>query len=106
LKLGIVLSTNEPEIVWNSFRFGNTSLKAKHIVTVFLMNKGVEVDNIKNKKYNIKEQINMFIKNKGKILACGTCPNLRHKKSSICPASTMEELLKIVEESDKILTFG
>ena len=107
MKIGIVIGTNEPEVVWNAFRFGNTSLKARHIVKVFLMNKGVEIEDIKNKKYDIKGQINIFIKNKGKILACGTCLNLRHKKSSsICSVSTMEELLKLVEESDKILTFG
>lgn len=27
MKLGIVLSTNDPEEVWNVFRFGNVALK-------------------------------------------------------------------------------
>jgi len=42
MKIGIVLSTNEPEAAWNSFRFGVTSLKAGHEVKVFLMNKGLK----------------------------------------------------------------
>ena len=31
LKIGIVISTNDPEEVWNAFRFGNVALKAKRI---------------------------------------------------------------------------
>jgi len=107
MKLGIIISTNEPEVVWNAFRFGNTSIKANHEVKVFLINKGVEVEEIKNEKYNVKEQTDLFIKNKGKILACGTCLKSREKEgSNVCPISTMKDLLKLVEESDKVLTFG
>ena len=107
MKLGIIISTNEPEVVWNAFRFGVTSLKANHEVKVFLINKGVEIEEIKNEKYNVKEQTDLFIKNKGKILACGTCLKSREKEgSNVCPISTMKDLLKLVEESDKVLTFG
>ena len=107
MKIGIVIGTNEPEVVWNSFRFGITSLKANHEVKVFLMNKGVEVEEIKDEKYNVKEQTDLFMQNKGQILACGTCLKGRHKDgSAVCPISTMQDLLKMVEESDKILTFG
>ncbi len=107
MKIGIIVSTNEQEVVWNAFRFGNTSLKAGHGVKVFLINKGVELEVIKNDKYNISEQVSAFIKGSGKILACGTCLKSRQKGgSSICPISTMGELLKLVEESDKLLTFG
>ena len=41
MKIGLVISTNEPEVVWNAFRFGNTSLKANHEVKVFLIKIGV-----------------------------------------------------------------
>jgi peroxiredoxin family protein len=41
LKIGIVLSTNDLEEVWNAFRLGNVALKANHPVKVFLVNKGV-----------------------------------------------------------------
>lgn len=107
MKFGIVISTNEPEIVWNAFRFGVTALKANHEVKVFLINKGVEVEDIKDEKYNPQEQVNSFVENKGQILACGTClKNRQMNGSAICPVSTMKDLLKLVEESDKILTFG
>jgi len=44
MKIGIVIGTNEAEVVWNAFRFGNTSLKSNHEVKVFLINKGVEIE--------------------------------------------------------------
>ena len=107
MKLGIILNTNDAEEVWNCLRFGNTALKEKHSVKIFLLGKGVELEDIKNRKYNINKQIGLFIKNKGRIFACETCLKSRGKKSSdICPISTMKDLLKLVEESDKILTFG
>jgi len=107
MKFGIVIGTNEAEIVWNAFRFGNTSLKANHVAKVFLINKGVEIEDIKDEKYNVKEQADLFIENKGQILVCGTCLKSRQKTiGNICPISTMKDLLKLVEESDKVLTFG
>lgn len=107
MKLGIVISTIEPETVWNAFRLGNASLKENHDVKIFLINKGVEIEDIKDEKYNVKEQIDSFIENKGQILACGTCLKSRNKEGSeICPISTIKDLLKLIEDSDKVLTFG
>ena len=85
MKIGIIISTNEPEVVWNAFRFGVTSLKVKHKVKVFLVNKGVEVEEIKNEKYDVKKQVDLFIENKGEILACGTCLKSRQKgETNVC----------------------
>ena len=107
MKIGIVLSTNDPETVWNAFRFGDVALKAGHGVKVFLVNKGVEAEDIKSDKFPVREQIDAFLEGKGELLACGTCMKARLKESSdYCPIATMKDLLAIVEESDKILTFG
>ena len=57
MKISIILNTNEAEVVWNAFRFASTSLKANHKVEVFLINKDVEVEDIKYEKYDIREQI-------------------------------------------------
>ena len=107
MKIGLVISTNDAEEVWNAFRLGNVALKENHTVKVFLVNRGVEVEDIKSEKFDLKEQIDSFITNKGEILACGTCLKARQKEeTAVCPISTMKDLLKLVEESDKILTFG
>ena len=107
MKIGIVISTNDAEEVWNAFRFGNVALKENHAVRVFLVNKGVEAEDIKSANFNVKEQMDSFNANKGELLACGTCIKARLKESSnYCPIATMKDLLSLVEESDKVLTFG
>jgi uncharacterized protein involved in oxidation of intracellular sulfur len=100
MKIGIVVDTNEPEVVWNAFRFGVTALASGHEVKAFLMNKGVEIEDIKDERYDVKKQVDSFIGNKGQILACGTCLKSRQKEgSTVCSISTMKDLLKLVEES-------
>ena len=107
MKIGIIINTNEPETVWNAFRFGVTSLLMEHEVRVFLLGKGVESENITDEKFKVQEQIGLFVENKGQILACGTCLKMRQMKGSeVCPVSTMHDMLHIVEESDKVLVFG
>ena len=107
MNIGIVIGTNEAEVVWNAFRFGNASLKANHETKIFLINNGVEIEDIKDEKYDVKEQTDLFIGNRGQMLACGTCLKSRQEEgSNVCPVSTMKDLLQLVEESDKILTFG
>jgi len=46
MKIGIILQSNNSEHIWNTFRFGITSLKANHGVTIFLMSEGSELDTI------------------------------------------------------------
>jgi len=107
MKLGIILNSSDPETVWNAFRLGIEALENKHPVKIFLLGKGVECENIQDKKFDVQRMVNAFKKRNGEILACGTCLELRQKKESkICPISTMKDLLKLVEESDRILTFG
>ena len=107
MKLGIVISTNDSEEVWSAFRFANVALKKNHTVNVFLVNKGVEAEDIKSDRFPVKEQLEQFISNKGELLACGTCMKTRQKQeSTFCPIATMNDLLEIVEESDKLVTFG
>ena len=107
MKIGIVISTNDPEEVWNAFRFGNVALKENHVVRVFLVNKGVEAEDIKSERFPVSEQLQSFVENKGEILACGTCMKARQKEgSNFCPIATMKELLEIVVESDRLITFG
>jgi len=108
MKLGIILQSNKPEHVWNTFRLGITSLKAGHAVEVFLMSEGSELDSIPDSKdFDISAEVTEFKNLKGEIYACGSCLELRGKsESKVCPVSTMSDLLKMVESSDKVLVFG
>ena len=108
MKVGIILNTNDAETCWNCFRFGNEALKNNHSVKVFLLGKGVEVESVQDAKFPLlKGSVEKFIKNSGAILACGTCLKIRGKEEiGISHISAMGDMLKIVEESDKIVTFG
>ena len=108
MKLGIILQSNKPEHAWNSFRLGITALKASHQVEIFLLNEGAELETIPDSKnFDISVKVAEFKELKGEIYVCGTCLKVRGKEESkICPISTMSDLLKMVESSDKVLVFG
>lgn len=105
MKLGIIISQDEPETVWNAYRLANFALQQKDTVKIFLLGKGVESEK-QHEKFSVKEQVDKFIKQGGKICACGSCMKTRSMDSTdTCPISTMKDLYDIVKESDKILTF-
>ena len=108
MKIGIILQSNKPEHIWNAFRFCIISLTAKHYVEMFLMNEGSELDAIKDTdEFDISKKMAQFKELGGKIYVCATCLKIRGKKENkVCPVSSMSDLLKIVENSDKVLVFG
>jgi sulfur relay (sulfurtransferase) complex TusBCD TusD component (DsrE family) len=106
MKLAIILNTNDPETAWNALRLANTASVAGHAASVFLMGSGVEIEAIKNDKFNVTEVLNNFINGKGNLLACGTCLKVRQQESGICPVSSMPQLLQLIADSDKVVTFG
>ena len=106
MKIGIIIYSNDPETVWNAFRFGNLSIKKGDEVKVFLLGKGVECETLDTDKFRVSGQIQTFAAGNGKIYACGTCLKLRNQQESeVCPLSTMEDMYEIISQSDKILTF-
>ena len=108
MKLGIILQSNKPEHAWNTFRLGITALKAGNEAEIFLMSEGSELDTVPDSKdFDISAKVAEFKNLKGKIYACGSCLKVRGKEeSNVCPVSTMSDLLKMVESSDKVLVFG
>ncbi|MFQ5871436.1 MAG: DsrE family protein [Candidatus Geothermarchaeales archaeon] len=106
-KIGIVLSTNDPETAWNAIRFGVSSLRKRHSVRVFLLGKGVEIEDLDGGTFDILTRLEDYIRAGGEILACGTCLKIRNKSGSrVCPISGLSDMLAIVEDSDRLLTFG
>ena len=107
MKIGIILQSNNPEHIWNTFRFGITALKASHQVTVFLMSEGAELETVADTEhFDISKKVAEYKELQGILYVCGTCLNIRGKEGTeACPVSTMTDLLKMVEESDKVLVF-
>lgn len=106
MKLGIILNTNEAEVAWNALRLSNEALNDGNEVSVFLLGTGVEVLNIKDKTFDVGGMLAKFISNGGNLLVCGSCLKLRHQEAGVCPISTMSQLVEMISNSDKVVTFG
>ena len=61
MKLGIVLSTTEPETLFNALRLGNYAAGQGDSVRVFLLGKGVELDQIEDEKFNVRQQAESLV---------------------------------------------
>jgi len=106
MKIGIIIETREYEKAWNAFRFAVTARKQDNEVKVFLMGEAVECEGLVHEKYNVDEQLKLFIAAGGEILACGTCLKSRQLNGSdSCPLSTMVDCLNMVTWADKAVTF-
>lgn len=106
MKLGLILSTNDSETAFNALRLANFSKAQGDEVTVFLLGKGVELEQIGNDKFDVRGQAELLLKAGGRFAACGTCLRLRAKEGSeVCPLSTMKDLYELLRESDRVISF-
>ncbi len=106
MKLGIVLTSTDPETVFNALRLANFAVKEKDEVGVFLLGKGVELDQIEDGRFDVRVQAESLLDAGGKIMACGTCLELRGSKGSdLCPLSTLKYLYELIRDLDRVMTF-
>jgi uncharacterized protein involved in oxidation of intracellular sulfur len=106
MKIGIILETKEYEKAWNAFRFAVTAKKQEHEVKLFLMGEAVECEGLTHEKFNVDEQLKIFVSLGGEILACGTCLKSRQlNETDACPISTMIDCVNLVVWADKTITF-
>jgi len=106
MKLAIVISSNDAETAFNALRLGNFARKEGDDVGVFLVGKGVELDRIKDERFDVRGQARTLLDGGGRIMACGTCLKLRESPASeLCPLSTMKDLYQLVRAADRVVSF-
>ncbi len=111
MKCLVIIYSNDAETVWNAFRLANTALGYDDEVTVFLLGKGVECVTLQSIKYNIPEQMSLFVEYGGKLIGCGLCCENREdempflKDDLQCEMGSMQNLYALTKEADKVLTF-
>jgi hypothetical protein len=104
--IGIVIYSNDVETVWNALRFANYSKKQNDTVSIFLLGKGVELENLVKSDKNIKEQTDSFLDTGGTILGCGTCLKSRNNNEpQVCKFSSLKDLYEIVRKNKIVMTF-
>nr|WP_238938026.1 DsrE family protein [Anaerobacillus isosaccharinicus] len=100
------METKEAEKAWNAFRFANACLGREHDLRVFLMGEAVECEQVTHEKYNVANELNKYLENDGTLFACGTCIISRKLENQrVCPISTMNDCVDLVEWADKVVTF-
>jgi uncharacterized protein involved in oxidation of intracellular sulfur len=104
--IGIVVYSNDTETVWNALRLANYSKNQGDTVSMFLLGKGVELDNMIKTNNDLKEQADKFLENGGIILGCGTCLKSRKNyEPQVCKFSSLADLYELVRKNKIVLTF-
>ena len=111
MQIVCIIYSNDPETVWNAFRFANLSLAYDNQVEAFLLGKGVETSSISTLQFDVQEQLDLFRENGGTLIGCGVCCESRKdqmpflKEQLSCEMGSMQSLYSLVAEADKVLTF-
>jgi uncharacterized protein involved in oxidation of intracellular sulfur len=112
MKLGIIVSSNDPETLQNALEFASFSLSKKDSVKVYLLGKGVELEvhgkmeGYYQQPVKTTEYVKKFIDGGGQILASKKCFEFRQLGvPEFCTVSSVGDLYNMIQESDRILTF-
>jgi len=104
--IGMVIYSNDTETVWNALRLANYSKNQGDTVSIFLLGKGVELDNMVKTDKDVKEQADKFLENGGTILGCGTCLRSRNNNEpQVCKFSSLADLYELIRKNKIVLTF-
>ena len=103
----LVINSCETETVWNALRLGSAALSRGHEVSIFLLGPAVEIEGIGDERFDVQKLLLRFDEMGGAALSCGTCLRIRKMDAAVvCPISTMDDLVRLTEEADRVLTFG
>jgi len=104
--IGMVIYSSDVETVWNALRLANYSKTQGDTVRIFLLGKGVEVDNLVKENKDLNEQVDTFLEKGGTILGCGTCLQSRNNNEpEVCKFSSLKDLYELIRENTIVLTF-
>lgn len=108
MKIGILISINDPEILWNALRFGVLCLNMDYDneVLIFLNSKATAYEEADSEKFNIKELTKSFILGGGKIIGCQKSMGLRGiEGNEICQKGGQKDLYELMVTSDRFICF-
>ena len=104
--LGLVIYSDDIETVWNALRLANFSKKQGDTVNIFLLGKGVELENLIKESKEIDEELELFLKDGSSIMGCGTCLKSRNNNEpQTCKLSSLKDLYDLIRENNIVLTF-
>ena len=60
MKLLFIITTDDPETIYNAMRLANVAVKKGDEVNVFMLGKAVTFEKLHSEPFNFMEQINAF----------------------------------------------
>jgi uncharacterized protein involved in oxidation of intracellular sulfur len=60
MKLLFIITTDDPETIYNAMRLANVAVKKGDEVSVFMLGKAVTFEKLPTEPFNFMEQINAF----------------------------------------------
>ena len=104
--LGLVIYSDDIETVWNALRLANFSKNQGDTVNIFLLGKGVELENLIKESKEIDEELELFLEDGSSIMGCGTCLKSRNNNDpQTCKLSSLKDLYELIRENNIVLTF-
>ena len=104
--IGIVISSGDPETVWNGLRLAIAAQSKGDTVVIFVIGKAEDVFMNDSSKFDIPKTSQQFVGNGGDIYACATCAKMRHTENvQMCTITSIFDLYEIVKRSKKIVSF-
>ncbi|MCX7724403.1 MAG: DsrE family protein [Thermodesulfovibrio sp.] len=108
MKIGILISTDDPETLWNAFRFGILCLNMDYDneVTIFLNARATAYEEADSEKFNIKELAKSFVLGGGKIIGCQKSMGFRGLEGNeICQKGGQKDLYELLMSCDRFISF-
>jgi uncharacterized protein involved in oxidation of intracellular sulfur len=84
VKLAMVISQTNPELVFNAFRLANFSRKEGDEVKVFLLAEGVELDGITTRNSTFGDRRRVFFRPVGRSWPAGRASSCATRKGRSC----------------------
>jgi uncharacterized protein involved in oxidation of intracellular sulfur len=69
MKIGMIICSETPEVMWNVFRLANMMLEGMDDVTIFLNGPSVKYETLDSKQFPLNELAKVFTLSEGGLLA-------------------------------------
>lgn len=103
--IGIIISTNDEETIWNVMRFANYSIEWGNKVSIFLLGKGVEIEGLAKTNKDIGDQVEKYLDLDGTIYGCQVCFQSRKQANKICKLGCIQDMYDVVKKNKVVLSF-
>jgi len=109
MRLSIVISRADPEVVYNALRLGQVAAGGGDEVEVFLVGRGAEMVDLRDCRFDLRQRSRAFREAGGTIRACGTLLKLESlfhpAAAGQTPLATMKDLYASIAKADRVMTF-